>query len=210
MFKWDILRSIFRAAVEKKQRNAAEFLVSILHHANSFSMLWVRAAIGIKWHCNALQIDFIKTRKNHKALEINHIKLKGSFSQQDVMNMYFLNSDAPQFRKNDVTIRKATPITKFQLPFANNIVQKQRHPTCKCCWNWPLLAISEIFGTATSFLSNLLRHSWAGFKVFLENRSTNLRQILGLEKHLYLEMLLKSLKPGSTTAATRLRFEHAL
>jgi len=43
------LRSIFRAApwskCEKKQRNAAEFLGSILHRANSFS-----------WHCNALQI----------------------------------------------------------------------------------------------------------------------------------------------------------
>jgi len=52
-FKCDILRSIFRAAPrskrwKKKQRNAAEFLGSILHHANSFSMLWVRAAIDIK------------------------------------------------------------------------------------------------------------------------------------------------------------------
>jgi len=40
----DILRSIFRAAPwskcwKKKHRNAAEFLGSILHHANSFSML---------------------------------------------------------------------------------------------------------------------------------------------------------------------------
>jgi len=34
--------------LEKKQRNPAEFLGSILHHANSFSMLWVRAAIGIR------------------------------------------------------------------------------------------------------------------------------------------------------------------
>jgi len=34
--------------LEKKQRNAAEFLGSILHHANLFSMLWVRAAIGIR------------------------------------------------------------------------------------------------------------------------------------------------------------------
>jgi len=33
---------------EKKQRIAAEFLGSILHHADSFSMLWVRAAIGIR------------------------------------------------------------------------------------------------------------------------------------------------------------------
>jgi len=33
---------------EKKQRSAAEFLGSILHHANSFSMLRVRAAIGIR------------------------------------------------------------------------------------------------------------------------------------------------------------------
>jgi len=41
---------------EKKEQNAAEFLGSILHHANSFSMLWVRTAIGIIWHCNALQI----------------------------------------------------------------------------------------------------------------------------------------------------------
>jgi len=32
----------------KMRRNAAEFLGSILHHVNSFSMLWVRAAIGIK------------------------------------------------------------------------------------------------------------------------------------------------------------------
>jgi len=43
MFKCDILRSIFRAASWskrwKKQRNAAEFLGSILHYANSFSML---------------------------------------------------------------------------------------------------------------------------------------------------------------------------
>jgi len=30
------------------QRNAAEFLGSILHHANLFSMLWVRAARGIR------------------------------------------------------------------------------------------------------------------------------------------------------------------
>jgi len=52
MFKCDILRSIFRATLW----NAAEFLGSILHHANSFSMLWVRVAIGIRWHCNALQI----------------------------------------------------------------------------------------------------------------------------------------------------------
>jgi len=33
--------------LEKKQRNAAEFLGSILHHANLFSMFWVKAAIGI-------------------------------------------------------------------------------------------------------------------------------------------------------------------
>jgi len=43
MFKCDILHSIFRAAPWSKrwkmQRNAAEFLDSILHHANSFSML---------------------------------------------------------------------------------------------------------------------------------------------------------------------------
>jgi len=32
----------------KKQRKAAKFLGSILHHANSFSMLLVRAAIGIR------------------------------------------------------------------------------------------------------------------------------------------------------------------
>jgi len=51
----DILSSIFWAVpwssdrnAEKKQRNAAEFLGSIFHHVNSFSMLWVRAAIGIK------------------------------------------------------------------------------------------------------------------------------------------------------------------
>jgi len=31
-----------------KQRNAAKFLGSILHHDNSFSMLCVRAAIGIR------------------------------------------------------------------------------------------------------------------------------------------------------------------
>jgi len=41
--------------LEKKvaEWNAAEY------HANSFSKLWVRAAaaaIGIRWHCNALQI----------------------------------------------------------------------------------------------------------------------------------------------------------
>jgi len=53
MFKCDILRCIFRATfwssernAGKKQGNAAEFLGSILHHANSFSMLWVRAAMG--------------------------------------------------------------------------------------------------------------------------------------------------------------------
>jgi len=33
---------------EKKLRNAAEFLGSILHHANLFLMLWVRAAIRIR------------------------------------------------------------------------------------------------------------------------------------------------------------------
>jgi len=50
--------AIFRAASWskrwKKQRNAAEFLGSILYHANSFSMLRVRAAIGIRWHCNVM------------------------------------------------------------------------------------------------------------------------------------------------------------
>jgi len=44
MLKCDILCSIFRAAPwskrwKKKQRNAAEFLGSILHHANLFLML---------------------------------------------------------------------------------------------------------------------------------------------------------------------------
>jgi len=44
MFKCDILSYIFRAEPwskrwKKKQRNAAEFLGSILYHANSFSML---------------------------------------------------------------------------------------------------------------------------------------------------------------------------
>jgi len=34
--------------LKKKQRNAAKFLGSILHHANLFSMLWVRAAISIR------------------------------------------------------------------------------------------------------------------------------------------------------------------
>jgi len=37
--------------LEKKAGNAAEFLGSILHHANSFSMFWVRVAfvaIGIE------------------------------------------------------------------------------------------------------------------------------------------------------------------
>jgi len=34
--------------LEIKQRNAAEFLGSILHHANSFSLLWVKVAIDIK------------------------------------------------------------------------------------------------------------------------------------------------------------------
>jgi len=61
MFKCDILRSVFRAASwskrwKIKKRNAAEFLGSILHHANSFSTLWFWTAIGIRWHCNALQI----------------------------------------------------------------------------------------------------------------------------------------------------------
>jgi len=35
-------------AKKKQQWNAAEFFGSILHHANSFSMRWVRAAIGIR------------------------------------------------------------------------------------------------------------------------------------------------------------------
>jgi len=52
MYKCDILRSIFRAVrgrnAGKKKRNAAEFLGSILHHTNSFSMLWVREATGIR------------------------------------------------------------------------------------------------------------------------------------------------------------------
>jgi len=34
--------------LEKNQRNAAEFLGSILHYANLFLMLLVRAAIGIR------------------------------------------------------------------------------------------------------------------------------------------------------------------
>jgi len=52
MFKCDILRSIFKAAPwSKRWKKAAEccrILGSILHHANLFSMLWVRAAIGIR------------------------------------------------------------------------------------------------------------------------------------------------------------------
>jgi len=45
MFKYDIVRSLYfqsgavAETLEKRQRNAAEFLGSILHHANSFSML---------------------------------------------------------------------------------------------------------------------------------------------------------------------------
>jgi len=53
--------------LEKKQRNVAKFLGSILHHAISFSMLWVRAAIGIRWHCNTLQIVNIL-----KYINLNH------------------------------------------------------------------------------------------------------------------------------------------
>jgi len=51
LFKCDILRTIFRAAQwskrwKIKQRNAAEFLGSILHHANLFSKnFWVRFSI---------------------------------------------------------------------------------------------------------------------------------------------------------------------
>jgi len=64
--------------LKKKQRNAAEFLSSILHHANSFSMFWIRAAIGIKirWHCNALQICKYATGTNILFLQSHQSKQK--------------------------------------------------------------------------------------------------------------------------------------
>jgi len=44
----------------KKERNGAKFLSSILHYTNSFSMLWVRAAIGIRLDGTVMHYKYYK------------------------------------------------------------------------------------------------------------------------------------------------------
>jgi len=53
-----------------------------------------------------------------------------------------VNSDAFQFRKNDITDPKATLIAskdQFQQPFANKIVRKKSTDLQNDRWNWSLL-----------------------------------------------------------------------